>query len=223
MAPKASIHRRLVLWRHGRTEWNELGKAQGHADISLDESGIAQAQRAAPFLASYEPAFVWSSDLARARETGQALVELTGQHLLLDKRLREYDVGARQGLTFAEFKAKYPDEYDVWVTGRSEDVRLLGAETTGEVAARMVEVLTEAAAAVPPEGTGIVVGHGAALRVGTVAFLGLPRESWDALVGMSNCAWTVLEDSDWGWRLVDYNAQTLPAPLTLADDLSSQT
>jgi broad specificity phosphatase PhoE len=223
MVPGASGHRRLVLWRHGRTSWNLLGRAQGHADIGLDELGVAQAQRAAPFLASYQPEFVWSSDLARARDTAQALVDLTGQRLVLDRRLREFDVGLRQGMTFAEFKAEFPVEYAAWAARRDEDVRLPGAETAAEVASRMVRALEAAATAVPLGGTGVVVGHGAALRVGTVAFLGLPKASWDVLVGMANCAWAVLEDGDWGWRLVDYNAQTLPEPLTLADDLSSQT
>ncbi len=101
--------RRLVLVRHGRTEWNKLEKAQGHANISLDEVGLAQARRAAPFLATYEPEFVWSSDLARARETAEEIVALTAQGLVLDKRLREYDVGDRQGMTRTEFRAAFPD------------------------------------------------------------------------------------------------------------------
>ncbi len=86
-----------------------IEKAQGHANVSLDEVGLAQAARAAPFLATYEPAFVWSSDLARARETAEEIVALTGRGLVLDKRLREYDVGERQGMTRAEFRAAFPE------------------------------------------------------------------------------------------------------------------
>ena len=102
--------RRLVLLRHGRTEWNSVGRAQGHANVSLDEVGRAEAARAAAFLASYQPAFVWSSDLARARETAEVLMTLLpGLELRLDERLREYDVGQRQGLTFPEFQEKLPE------------------------------------------------------------------------------------------------------------------
>jgi probable phosphoglycerate mutase len=43
---------RLVLWRHGQTEWNVLEKAQGHADIPLDATGRRQARRAAKLLAT---------------------------------------------------------------------------------------------------------------------------------------------------------------------------
>jgi glucosyl-3-phosphoglycerate phosphatase len=221
MAPSAATPRRLVLWRHGRTEWNRLGKAQGHADVPLDELGVAQARRAAPQLATYEPVFIRTSDLRRARQTAEELAALTGLDLQPDVRLREFDVGVRQGMTFAEFRQAFPEEYAAWASHPREDVRLQGAESGTQVAGRMTAALRDAAEAVTPGGTGVVVGHGASLRVGLVAFLGLPPDLWGVLYGMSNCAWAVLEDSDSGWRLLDYNAKTLPEPLDLADDLSS--
>ncbi len=210
--------RRLVLWRHGRTEWNRIGRAQGHADISLDEVGVAQARRAAEFLASYEPNFVWSSDLARARETAAELIAITGQDLVLDKRLREVDVGARQGLTFEEFREAMPELFRRFMAGEPEAVP--GAESKAEVADRMLRVLRDAAAALDDGQTGILVGHGAALRMGTLSFFDLPASHSELLAGMSNCAWAVLDDrAGRGWQIVDYNAQTLPPPLELADDV----
>lgn len=210
--------RRLVLVRHGRTEWNKLGKAQGHADVSLDEVGVLQARRAAPLLASYEPALVWSSDLARARETAQEIVALTGQELVLDKRLREYHVGARQGMTNHEFQTSFPEQYAAYAAG-DDDARIPGAEVTAEVRERMLEVLGAAADAVRPGETGILVGHGASLRTGIVAFFGVPVEIREMLAGMANGAWTVLEQHyRYGWQIVDYNAQNLPDPVSLDDD-----
>lgn len=210
--------RRLVLWRHGRTQWNQLGRAQGHADISLDEIGVAQAARAAQFLAAYEPTFVWSSDLARARETAAELGTVTGQELVLDQRLREVDVGAREGLTFEEFRDSMPDLFRRFMAGEPEAVP--GAESKAEVAERMLAVLRDAVAALDDGQTGVLVGHGAALRMGTLAFFDLPPSHHELLAGMSNCAWAVLDDrAGRGWQIVDYNAQTLPAPLELADDV----
>lgn len=210
--------RRLVLWRHGRTAWNRLGRAQGHADISLDELGVAQAGRAAQFLAAYEPVFIWSSDLARARETAAELVALTGQDLVFDKRLREVDVGARQGMTFEDFRDAMPELFDRFMAGEPEAVP--GAESKAEVAARMLAVMRDAVAALDEGRTGILVGHGAALRMGTLAFFGVPESHSELLAGMSNCAWAVLDDrAGRGWQIVDYNAQTLPEPLELADDV----
>ncbi len=207
-----------MLWRHGRTQWNQLGRAQGHADISLDEIGVAQAARAAQFLAAYEPTFVWSSDLARARETAAELGTVTGQELVLDERLREVDVGAREGLTFEEFRDSMPDLFRRFMAGEPEAVP--GAESKAEVAERMLAVLRDAVAALEDGQTGVLVGHGAALRMGTLAFFDLPPSHHELLAGMSNCAWAVLDDrAGRGWQIVDYNAQTLPAPLELADDV----
>ena len=217
-APGQPGTRRLVLWRHGRTEWNAVGRAQGHANVSLDEVGRAEAVRAAPFLASYEPTFVWSSDLARARETAETLTGLLPSvDLVLDPRLRECDVGMRQGLTFPEFEAKYPEAFASFMSGVEAGVA--GAETTEQVCARMVAVLSDAATAVAVGETGVIVGHGASLRTGLLTFLGVPEALGEILAGMANCAWAVLElRGGHGWQVIDYNAQTLPEPVVLADD-----
>jgi broad specificity phosphatase PhoE len=207
-----------VLWRHGRTEWNALGRAQGHADVCLDSVGRAEADRAARLLASYQPSFVWSSDLTRARETAETLVALLpGVDLVLDRRLREYDLGIRQGLTFPEFEERFPQVYAAFMSGAETAVP--GAETTQQVVARMLEALSDVAEAVGPEDTGVVVGHGASLRSGLLAFLGVPDHLDEILAGMANCAWAVLEHRGGrGWQIIDYNAQTLPEPVNLADD-----
>ena len=215
--PRSTRPRRLVLLRHGRTEWNRTSRAQGHADVSLDDVGLAQAEVAASALATYEPDFVWSSDLSRARETAEQLVAVTGLELVLDKRLLEYDVGLRQGLTFEEFEAQFPEIFAEVRAGRRVDVP--GAETADEVAERMKAVLDDAADALDGHGTGVIVGHGASLRTGLLAFLGAPAHMQDMIAGMSNCAWAVLEQHrDRGWQIMDYNAQTLPEPLDLPDD-----
>src|SRR6478735_10010382 len=164
---------------------------------------------AAPFLASYRPAFVWSSDLARARETAEVLMQLLpALELRLDERLREFDVGLREGLTFPEFEQKYPDVYADFMAGR--EAGLHGAETIPHVCERMTAVLSDAAAAVGVGETGVIVGHGASLRSGLLAFLGVPRSHGEMRAGMANCAWAVLElRGGRGWQIIDYNAQTL--------------
>src|SRR4051812_14808051 len=101
--------RRLVLLRHGRTEWNAVGRAQGQINVSLDAVGQAEAERAATMLASYSPTFVWSSARAGAREPAEPLLALLPSvDRAFDKRLREYDVGIREGLTIREFKEVHP-------------------------------------------------------------------------------------------------------------------
>lgn len=222
LVPKSHRPKRLVLVRHGRTEWNRIGRAQGHVDVPLDDVGRAQASAAARQLAGFETAFIWSSDLLRARQTAERLSSLTGQEVVFDARLREYDVGIRQGRTFAEFESAEPGIVARFRAGEVVDVP--GAETREQVAERMVAVLHDAIAALADGETGILFGHGAALRTGTLAFFEAPAGLQEMLAGMANCAWTVLEEhKNRGWQIIDYNAQTIPAPLELADDLEAPT
>ena len=69
---------RLVLWRHGQTQWNVEGRFQGQSDIPLDLVGEQQAERAARLLAALQPSAIYSSDLARAAMTAAPLARLTG-------------------------------------------------------------------------------------------------------------------------------------------------
>lgn len=213
--------RRVVLVRHGRTAWNQEGRAQGHADVELDATGHEQASAVAPYLSSLEPAALWTSDLARARQTCAYVEAETGLVAAQDKRLREFDVGARQGLTIPEFAERYPEEHATWVSG--DDTRLPGAESAADVEARMLPALRDVLTGLEQGQTGIVVTHGACLKIGAVALLGWPRELATTLRGVDNCAWVTVEELGLGGRLrlAGYNESVRPghdAPLRLPDE-----
>ena len=202
---------RLVLVRHGQTAWNLEGRAQGHTDIGLDDTGRAQATALAPAIAEMAPAALWSSDLARARQTADQLAATTGLEVRLDARLREFDAGDRAVLTLAEFGEKFPDAYDSWRDGHITG-HVPGAETTAEVVARMVPALREIWAA-GAGSTTVVVAHGACMKVSLLAFLGWPETLLGSLRGLDNCGWTMLEDdpAGRGVRLASYNETVHPA------------
>jgi probable phosphoglycerate mutase len=208
--------------RHGRTAWNEAGRAQGHADVPLDDLGHEQAAAAAPYLASLEPVALWTSDLARARQTAAYVEKATGLSASEDPRLREYDVGARQGLTIPEFAERFPEEHATWLHGDANE-RLPGAESRADVETRMLPALQDCLAALGEGATGVVVTHGACLKVGVVALLGWPRELATTLRGIDNCAWVTLEEAGSGGRLrlVGYTESVRPghdAPQRLPDE-----
>lgn len=214
--------RRLVLVRHGRTAWNHVGRAQGHADVELDEAGHEQAAAVAPYLALLEPTALWTSDLARARQTCGYLEQESGLSATEDERLREYDVGARQGLTMAEFAERFPAEHAAWSRGDSA-LHVEGAESASDVEARMLPALRDCIDALGQGETGIVVTHGACLKVGVVALLGWPRELGTTLRGVDNCAWVTVEELGRGGRLrmAGYNESVRPghdAPQRLPDE-----
>lgn len=211
--------RRIVLWRHGRTAWNAERRFQGQTDIPLDDTGVAQAARAATVLARLKPHRIHSSDLARARATAEALAAITGLAVTEDVALRETYAGQWQGLTRTELEDRFGDELQQWAAG--SDLRPGGGETRSEVADRMVAAVDRALDGMAPGETLVVATHGGAARAAIGALLGLPIEHWAALGVLANCAWSVLEENMSGhgpsWRLQEYNAGSLPVT-ALADD-----
>jgi len=199
--------RRLVLVRHGRTAWNAEGRAQGHADVSLDDTGRAQAEAMAPVVASYDPVLLVSSDLARARETAAFLEKATGLSAEEDARLREYDLGSRTGLTRAEFAREFAGQEGGEAAWDVHAHALVpGAETAEQVYDRIVPATREVLERLTPGETAVLVLHGAALRIAVAGLLGWAIEASDGLAAMDNCAWAVLEDSRPGrLRLAAYN------------------
>jgi glucosyl-3-phosphoglycerate phosphatase len=198
---------RLVLLRHGRTEWNVTGRFQGQAEVPLDEVGREQAAVAAPLVAAFEPVAIFSSDLLRTCQTAEPLAALTGLEVQTDKRLREIHVGSWEGLLGEEIRARDPELAErVW---RGEDVRRSPTgESPQEVADRVAEALTEIAETADDGSTIAVVTHGLAGRVGACRFVGLPFEHWRLFGGLANCAWISLDRHRSGayWRIETYNA-----------------
>ncbi|GAA3974208.1 histidine phosphatase family protein [Actinomadura viridis] len=210
MSDRVPGKRRIVLWRHGQTAWNVEQRFQGKSDIPLDETGVRQAARAARLLAGLRPTALLASPLQRASDTARALSEIVGLTVRYDPDLMERDGGRWEGLTAAEIRERYPDEHAAWQPP--------GGETGAQVAKRVSAALDRALDDLPPTGLLVVASHGAAIRLGMSAMLGLPEETWDRLGGLSNCCWSVLgERRNGGWRLVEHNAGTLPEPV-LSDD-----
>jgi probable phosphoglycerate mutase len=205
VAADSSAGRRLVLVRHGQTAWNAVGRAQGHTDISLDDTGRQQAEQMATVVAELNPALLLSSDLARARETAAFLEKATGLTAEEDPRLREYDVGMRTGLTREEFAERLGEDASLAFDSHAH-VDAPGAETVTEVADRIVPATREAVERLAPGETGVLVMHGAALRIALAGVLGWPLESADTLEAMANCGWAVVVEHGAGrLRLSSYN------------------
>ncbi|MCL3818209.1 histidine phosphatase family protein [Aeromicrobium wangtongii] len=211
--------RQVVLWRHGRTSWNVAGRVQGQSDIPLDEIGHEQARSAALRLAALRPDRIISSDLQRARDTAAYLGAATGVEVELDERFRELNFGAREGLTWRESWDQMPEGMQAWVDG--DETKIPGSETHQQAGERFSAGLRAALPSVPKDGILVVVAHGAVLRTGICAFLGIPQAHWGTFGALNNCAWSVLEETPWRpdtqWRLTEWNAGTLPEPV-MADE-----
>jgi probable phosphoglycerate mutase len=200
---------RLVLWRHGRTEWNAAGRFQGQLDPPLDDEGRRQAARTAPYLAAGLPAadtVVVSSDLSRAAETAAALTGVLGVAVQLDPRLREHGLGCWEGLTRDEVAERYPDQYADWLAGRP--VRGRDGEEAAQVARRALAALVD----LPPARVAVVVTHGGTAGRVLEALLGLGPDHRRIFGALANCAWSELHRQDSRWRVIRHNS-VVPAPI----------
>lgn len=127
---------RLILIRHGETDWNVEGRYQGQADPPLNAQGLDQAHLLAEALADVELQVLYSSTLGRARQTAQVLTETLGLTLHLEPRLMEIHQGDWQGRLRADIGARYPDLFRRWET-EPWDVTPPGGEHLRQVQARV--------------------------------------------------------------------------------------
>ncbi len=205
MTSASTAARTLVLLRHGRTEWNHVGRIQGQQDVGLDETGHAQAAAVAPSVAALSPSVLWCSDLRRTRETVAPVAAACGLEVTYDARLREFGFGVYEGVTRDELRARDPESFAAIQSGHYEQVR--HAEPTEQVRSRMVEVLDDLRSALAPGETGVAVSHGAAIRLAVGSVLDWPADQFRSLRGLDNCGWVVLREhvEDVSWQLVAYN------------------
>lgn len=213
--------RRLLMLRHGQTDFNLGSRMQGQLDTELGELGRAQAVAAAEALAKRQPLLIVSSDLRRAYDTAVTLGERTGLRVQVDHRLRETHLGDWQGMTHAEIDTKAPGARLAW----REDATWAphGGESRVDVAARSLPLIAELVTGDPEWGADeerpvVLVAHGGLIAALTAALLRLPVANWPALGGMGNASWTQLgghtadthdgtEDvDDIRWRLDVWNA-----------------
>lgn len=196
---------RLVLWRHGETDYNATGRIQGHLDSHLTATGREQAVRAAPVIAEFDPVVAITSDLRRAAATAAAFTEVTGMRVPPDKRLRETHLGQWQGLSGAEVEHGWPGAMGTWrVTPTWAPP---GGESRVEVSERAAEVVGELDR--DYEGTALLCTHGGVISGLTARLLQLPVELWPGIGGVDNCHWVVLtrrRSTGLRWRLIVFNA-----------------
>ena len=165
MSPAAAPTGRLVLLRHGQTQWSRDGRHTGRTDVPLTADGERDARLLAPRLAGFDFALVLCSPLSRARRTA----ELAGLDPVVDDDLVEWDYGAYEGRTTTEIRQ---DPGREWWTVFADGV-LPGdtpGETVEEVAARASRVLVRVAEPLR-RGDVALVAHGHLLRILTATYL----------------------------------------------------
>ncbi len=210
--------RRLVMLRHGQTEFNAGSRMQGQIDTDLSDLGRAQAVAAAEVLAKRQPLLIVSSDLRRAHDTALTLSQHSGQPVRIDTRLRETHLGDWQGRTHSEIDAMSPGARIAWRDDAGWAPH--GGESRIDVADRSIPLVAELVAGEPEWGADesdrpvVLVAHGGLIAALTAALLDLPVDSWPVLGGMGNASWAQLSGHgpvharlpELRWRLDVWNA-----------------
>jgi len=207
---------RLVLVRHGETEHNRGRLTLGRADVPLNARGLAQARALAASFAD-APDAVWSSPLARARVTAEAIAAGAGLAPVLDEGLIEMDVGEMEHLTGAELRDRHPEFLARWLSPECGDARMPGGETLAEVQERAWAAVGRMLAA-HPDATVVAVTHNFAILTVLCRALGLPLAHFRRL-RQALAAKTVLEVREHGATLLQLNDIAHLAAAGLADDL----
>ena len=202
---------RVLLWRHGQTDWNIVNRFQGHSDIPLNDVGRYQAKHAAEILAGMNPTAIISSDLGRARATAQALADLVGLPVTTHENLRETNGGLWEGKTGKENRAEDFQNFIRWIDGDDNPAGTTG-EKRSEVAARAVGVIMKELEGKTDELL-VVATHGGTARCVLGELLQLPLSHWGVIGGLSNASWSILERNTRQWNLIEHNAGSIPEPV----------
>ena len=196
--------KRVLLVRHGETDYNRQGRWQGMRDTLLNETGRAQAQALAQHLADTPLDAIYSSDLRRAWDTAQAIAAIQGMQAIKEVGLREIALGIFEGLTREEIIQQYPD---VGAAYLGDDLAFVvpGGESRTQHQQRMLQTWQRLLQSAQGE-TIMLVSHGGSIK--RLLLTLFPTEA--AQLGhVHNTSVTTLErdDATSDWRLVGLAAR----------------
>ncbi|EHM43373.1 histidine phosphatase family protein [Anaeroglobus geminatus] len=196
---------RIILVRHGETQWNIEGRYQGREDTHLSERGLKQGQLLARGLKDVHIDAFISSPLERAFMTASFCAELHGEKVQKDPRLTEIDHGDWEGRLAGEIEAAYPREFAAWHTA-PHTVQMPGAggESLADVCARARAAFDDYATRWAGK-TVLAAAHDAVNKALICDLLGMSQKCfWQ--IKQDNACINVLEEKNGLWRLVLLNS-----------------
>lgn len=192
----------FYIVRHGQTNWNILGKTQGHENSDLTEKGLEQAKELADVIVNYPIDYIYSSDLGRAVQTAQIIADKLDLCVEKTPELREMGFGVWEGLLIEEIKRDYLDTYNIW---RNEPhlVNIEGGETLHIIKERTDKFIEELNKTYDNKHI-VLVSHSVTVRAMLLSFLGSPMENIYR-IKQDNTALNIVECRDYGPVVIKMN------------------
>ncbi len=171
--PKKTDHARIILVRHGETDWNKQGRFQGQIDIPLNKNGHKQASAAGNFLSHLNLDKAYSSSMTRPKETAEEILSFHKNiPLKLEDNLKEINHGKWEGKLETEIDKKWPKLLKEWKLS-PEKVEMPDGETIQKVWDRSVKCFTDIASELNSSETALLVAHDAVNKTILCNLLGL--------------------------------------------------
>ncbi len=190
--PKKKKSARVILVRHGETDWNLEGRFQGQIDIPLNNNGKTQALAAGSFLSGLNLTRAFSSSMKRPLQTAEAILQQhNGLKVELKEDLIEINHGLWEGKLESEIKEQWPESLKTW-KNHPEQVQMPEGESIQQVWDRSINCWRKICEQLKVEDTALVVAHDAVNKTILCHLLGLsPKEIW--MIKQGNGGITVID------------------------------
>ena len=201
---------KLVLVRHGETEWNKLGKFQGREDIALNARGLAQAKETAQAVIEWQHSAVYSSPLKRTMQVAEEISRLSGKPVEQVPGVQELSLGDLEGVTGEEMRSGWPEVYAAWRDDPAS-VAMPNGESLSQLQERAWNALVELEQSHMQDEALILVSHNFAIRSMIGKILGMPLSNFHRMSLNLSSICTVEVDQR-GRRLSSYNSTSHLSP-----------
>jgi broad specificity phosphatase PhoE len=199
---------RILLVRHGETDWNRQGRCQGATDLDLNETGVRQAEKVAADLTKEEIHVVYSSNLKRAIQTARVICRPHGLAVTIDDGFRELHHGKLEGLTLSDIQVAFPDFIQKWRQAPA-DLLIPGGERLVDVAGRAWEGMNRIVQCQRSDATVVVVSHNFPILAILCRITGVHLDRYRSFhidpCNVTHLSYTRTE----GWRLVEFGDEKI--------------
>ena len=201
---------KFFVVRHGETDWNKLGRFQGHTDISLNDRGLSQARETAVAAEDWGYTAIYSSPLVRTVQVAEEIAKVTPMLVSQEPGLKELSLGDLEGVTGEEMRNDWPALFAAWRT-EPEKMSMPNGESLGELRDRTWQVILDIEQKHSSDDSIVVISHNFAIRSIVNELLGMPLAYFHRM--SLNLASVCTFDSDErGRRLTGYNSTSHLSP-----------